>query len=449
MIQNVSTIGLGKLGAPLAACLASKGLHVVAVDVDEKKVDAVNSGRAPVHEPGLEEMIEENRPRLKATTSIAEAIAATGVTFIVVPTPSAPDGEFSLEYALTACAEIGKALAEKDGYHLVVMTSTVMPGSTGGPILDALQKHSGKKAGFDFGLCYSPEFIALGSVIRDFLHPDFLLIGESDPRAGQLLADLYLEVVDGEPPVARMTFVNAELAKLAVNTFVTTKISFANMLARICEKLPGGDVDSITSAIGLDSRIGRRYLTGAVAYGGPCFPRDNLALRALARSVGAPFDIAEATDSFNRGQIVSLANMVAKHLGGAGTVAILGLSYKPDTDVVEEATGSLLAAELLKGGHRVVAFDPAGGRNASARLGAGLELAESADACVRAGDVVVVATPWSEFRGIDVETWRSANGNPRVVVDCWRMLAGLRTEPGIHYIALGTGAYESAAPEGA
>jgi UDPglucose 6-dehydrogenase len=195
-------------------------------------------------------------------------------------------------------------------------------------------------------MCYNPEFIALGSVIRDFLNPDFVLIGESDERSGQVLEGIYRQVCENDPPIVRMNFINAELTKLAVNTFVTTKISFANMLARICERLPGADVDVVTRALGLDSRIGAKYLKGAVSYGGPCFPRDNLALIATARKVGAPADIAEATDRFNRWQVGWLADLVWAYLPEGGVVGILGLAYKPNTDVVEESVGLLLAGEL-------------------------------------------------------------------------------------------------------
>ena len=205
----VSIVGLGKLGAPMAACFASRGFRVIGVDMDEGKVAALNAGRAPVFEPGLEELVSTARDRLSATTNLGEAVLASDVTFVVVATPSDERGGFSLRYVLPACEQIGAALAQKTDFHTVVLTSTVMPGSMGGPVRAALEEASGKRAGVDFGLCYSPEFIALGSVIRDFLNPDFLLVGESDPRAGDQLASLYHAVVETDAPVARMNFVNA------------------------------------------------------------------------------------------------------------------------------------------------------------------------------------------------------------------------------------------------
>ena len=422
----------------MAACLAAKGRHVIGVDADPLKVEAINQKHAPVFEPGLEELIGRADGRLMATHNIEEAVAASRITFIVVATPSEPDGGFSLQYVLPACEAIGRALRAKSGFHLVVLTSTVLPGATGGAVRSTLEKASGHLAGKDFGLCYNPEFIALGTVIRDFLNPDFVLIGESDERSGELLESLYREIYEKSPQVARMNFVNAEIAKLSVNAFITTKISFANMLARLCEKLPDANVDLVTAALGLDSRIGAKYLKGAVSYGGPCFPRDNVALAAFARSVGAPADIAEATHRFNGLQIELLADLVKEHAGANGRAGILGLTYKPQTDVVEESVGCLLAQQLAARGVSVLACDPAGNANASRGLNGSVVLTDSAAECIRQSDVVALVTPWPQFMEIPTETWSRPDA-PRVVIDCWRSLGYLRNVPGVIYLAMGTG----------
>jgi len=436
--MRASVIGLGKLGSPLAACLAAKGLQVVGVDADAHKVEAINQGHAPVFEPQLEDMVRASEGRLRATSSIAEAVQASEITFIVVATPSEPNGDFSLRFALPVCEEIGHALAAKESYHVVVLTSTVMPGTTGGVVRDVLERASGKRLGPDFGLCYGPEFIALGSVVRDFLNPDFVLIGESDARAGEQLESIYHRVCENSPGVARMSFVNAELAKLSVNSYVTTKISFANMLARICERLPGSDVDVVTRALGLDTRIGGKYLKGAVSYGGPCFPRDNLALLALAKQLGVPADLAQATNHFNRAQIPWLADLACGQLSSRGTIGVLGLTYKPNTDVVEEAVGLLLAQELARRGCSVLAYDPTGKLNSVRALGEAAHFALSADECISASDVIVLATPWPEFVGIPASRWARV-GAPRVVVDCWRALPHLADAYGVLYMGLGLG----------
>jgi UDPglucose 6-dehydrogenase len=438
MSARVSVIGLGKLGSPLAACLASKGLTVVGVDHDPHKVEAINHGKAPVHEPGLGELIAQTQGRLTAVSDVEAAVGQTDITFIVVSTPSDPAGGFSLRYVDPVCQSIGRALARKNEYHLVCLTSTVMPGTTGGPVRELIEKASGKSVGTDFGLSYSPEFIALGSVIRDFLNPDMLLIGESDKRAGDLLQSLYAQVCENKPSVARMSFVNAEITKLAVNTYVTTKISYANMLARICERLAGANVDVITAALGLDTRIGAKYLKGALSYGGPCFPRDNLALAQLAQQLGVPPDLAQTVDRFNRSQVPWLADLVQRRT--KGIAGILGLTYKAGTDVVEEAAGFLLAKELAGRGVQVLAFDPAYGKQSPVGVADGICFADTADECIAKSDVVVLATAWPEFNKIPRQQWaRNSQQGPRTVIDCWRTLTSLQDEPGVHYLGLGLG----------
>jgi UDPglucose 6-dehydrogenase len=437
-LKTLAVVGLGKLGSPMVACLASKGFDVIGVDVDEQKVAAVADGRAPVFEPQLDELLAANKDRVTATTDLADAVRRSDMTFVVVATPSDEQGGFSLKWVLPACETIGAALAESDAFHTVVLTSTVMPGSTESEVVPVLERASGKRAGVDFGVCYSPEFIALGSVIRDFLNPDFLLVGESDDRAGTMLEALYRRVVETEAPVARMSFVNAELAKLSVNTFVTTKIAYANMLARMCERLPGADVDVVTDAIGLDTRIGRKYLRGAISYGGPCFPRDNVALATLARTLGAPAFVAEATDNANRDGIERLADLAEERLPEGGTVAVLGLSYKPNTDVVEEAPGMLLVGTLADRGVNVVAYDPAAGPNAERALAGRGRIVHSVDEALEGADSVVIATAWDEFKQLD-PTVLAREGERRTVIDCWRLLPRERVEEVAEYVELGKG----------
>jgi UDPglucose 6-dehydrogenase len=450
--ERISVVGLGKLGAPLAACFAWRGFPTIAVDVDPGKVQAIIDARALVHEPGLQELLDASQGRLTATDDYTSAVAGSDVTFVVVPTPSEETGAFSLRDVVRALTEIGAALRTKPDFHLVVLVSTVMPGAITQELEPLLELHSGKTCGRDFGLCYSPEFIALGSVIRDLLQPDFILIGESDPRSGEMLANLYGGFCENVSPVARMNFINAELAKLAINAYLTTKISFANMLARLCERLPAGNVDVVTSAVGMDSRIGGKYLKGAVGYGGPCFPRDNLALAALARSVGAPGILAEATDAFNRQQVRWLADLVRSRLPKNGHAGILGLAYKPNSDVVEDAVGLLLAQALLSDGFSVTAYDPTAIPQAQEELRrwyrmdherstehscpAGMTFASSALACIRQADVVIVATPWDEFKQLTVADC-VGDGHARTLIDCWRLLSHLWSSDQLAYLPLG------------
>ncbi len=439
--MKISVIGLGKLGAPLAAVFASKGFPVIGTDLNPAFVNAINAGRAPVDEPNLQELISDNRERLQATVDASAAVAATDVTFVIVPTPSDPDGRFTNRFILDAMQMVGEGLRRRTAYHVVVITSTVMPGSTGGEIRAALELHSGRRVGDGLGLCYNPEFIALGTVVRDMLSPDMILIGESDARAGDMLQRIYERSCDSRPVIRRMNFVNAELTKIAVNTYVTTKISYANMLADICDRLPGADVDAVTQAVGSDSRVGAKYLRGAIGYGGPCFPRDNVAFASLARSLGARADLAEATDTMNRYQVERVLGAVQARLPAGGTVGVLGLSYKPDTAVVEESQGLMLASRLADEGHAVIAFDPKGLEAALAATGGSFAPALSAEECVRRASLVVVMTPWPEFRAIPVDAF--ARARRLTVVDCWRLLSQEEIGPVADLVHLGRGAVDA------
>jgi UDPglucose 6-dehydrogenase len=416
--KKVAVIGLGKLGSPMAAAVAARGVAVIGADLDSVKVEKINRGEAPVNETNLADYVRRGHERLRATTDLEAATIGAEIVFIIVPTPSEPQGGFSIRHVLSACESIGCGLKKKKAFTVVVITSTVMPGSTGGLIRECLEKHSGKKAGKDFGLCYSPEFIALGSVIHDFLNPDFILCGESDPRSGEILDAFYQTVCENEPYIAHLNFVNAELSKLAVNTFVTTKITYANMLAQICERLPGGDVDKVTAAIGHDTRIGGKYLKGAVGYGGPCFPRDNLAMGALARSLGAQAALAESTDRQNRAEVARIADLVNRNAKPGSKVGILGLSYKPDTEVIDEAQGMHLARQLLESGRDILVYDPMAMEAARVVLGDAPQYCGTAEECIRQADIVVIAVPWKEFLQIPDSAFTSRR---IVLIDAWRI----------------------------
>jgi UDPglucose 6-dehydrogenase len=434
---HYSIVGLGKLGASMAAAIAGRGFDVIGVDVNGSVVEAINAGRAPVGETGLAEAIAVNRARLSATAHHGDAVARSDVTFVVVPTPSDHRGMFSLQYASYAFREIGRGLAGKDGYHLVVLTSTVIPGSTSQVLLPELEAASGKKCGRDFGLCYGPEFIALGSVIRDFLNPDFTLIGEFDERSGAILECCYAEIVENGAPCKRMSLENAELTKLAVNTFVTTKIAYANMLAELCEMIPGGDVDVVSDALGADKRIGRRYLTGGLGFGGPCFPRDNVALSAFGRRVGANTEIAVTTDAANRAPVRRLVEQIRAAVLPGGTVAVLGLAYKPQSHVIERSQGLEAALAIAGHGIRVVCYDPLAREAARNDLKDKALVLDSAKACLNQADVVVIANADPEFARLTSEDFPQRSP-PIQVIDCWRLLRRqLEGSANVHYRAIG------------
>jgi UDPglucose 6-dehydrogenase len=411
---KLCVVGLGKLGAPLAAVLAAAGHQVSGVDTSDAVVAALAQGRSPVRETGLQEMLDIAGSRLTATNHLAAAVRRSEMTFIIVPTPTRDGGGFSLEHVLPAVAGIGDALRDRGGRHVVVITSTVMPGSTDGPIRSTLETHAGRTVGDDLGLCYSPEFIALGTVIRDMTHPDLVLIGSDMVWAAERLESVVGSYTPDRPPLIRLSLIDAEVAKIAVNTFITTKLSFANQLAEICERLPGADSLAVAQAIGVDTRIGSKYLTPATAYGGPCFPRDNLAFSALARSVGLAADIPEATDRVNRRQSARLADLVMVHLPRDGRVTVLGLTYKPGTPVIDQAPGISLARELTARGVAVTVHDPSGTEAAQGALGDAVSYEGNLGAALTPADVVVITTRWPEYAGV------AALAGSRLIIDCWR-----------------------------
>lgn len=444
MTNRISVIGLGKLGASMAAAFGSRGFDVVGVDVNQHSVDLVNNGHAPVQETNLEETISANCERIRATMSHEDAILNSDISFVIVPTPSDERGAFSLQYAEWAFREMGKAIGKKNAYHNVVLTSTVLPGSTRQALLPLLEKESGKRAGKDFGLCYSPEFIALGSIIQDFLHPDFTLIGELDERCGSQLEEIYSRVAVNGAPSARMSLENAELTKISINTFVTTKITFANMLAEICEQIPGGNIDIVTNALGLDTRIGRKYLTGSIGYGGPCFPRDNVALSFIARELGIEAGLAEITDSMNRSIAEKVAQRILPMVRKGATVAVLGLSYKPFSHVTEESQGVYVAQHLSKHGIRVVAYDPMSNEMTLEELKRNVVVLDAIEDCLKQAEAVLVTTPDPVFKELVAASFQNEFAEV-LVVDFWRILKEkLENAPGIRYVAVGTSIDDSA-----
>lgn len=403
-MSKVSVIGLGKLGGPMAAVYSSKGHKVIGLDLNETFVDAINEKRAPVKEPGLQQLLEKYP--FPATTSYAEAIKASDTSFVIVPTPSDESGFFINDYLLTAVRSIGEEIAKKKRYHLVVICSTTMPGSVDGVIRETLEEAAGRSVGDNLGLCYSPEFIALGSVIDNMLNPDMVLIGESDRTAGSKLELLAKTIVSA--PVRRMSITNAELAKIAVNTYITMKISYANTLAEICEKIPTGDAHAVANAVGMDSRIGRKYLTPGTAFGGPCFPRDTVAFAALADRLGVPADLARATDTVNDWQTDRLANMVGLYADKKKPVMVLGTSYKPGTPVKDESPGLKLAAELEKRGFEVRTHDPSD------------EVVPSVTASLlQNASVAVLMTPWPQYKKLVPECFQQ--NQKLVIIDCWNL----------------------------
>lgn len=417
MIDRISVVGLGRLGLPLAVVLASKGLKVVGVDNNPKVIEAIKKGRIFTREPNLEKMLEENRTRLSVTDDLAAAVDLTDATLVMVATPSEDDGRLSLRYVSEVCHDIGIALRDKKGFHLVVINSTVNPGDCERVIRPMLEKESGRT---DFGFCYVPEFVALGNIIKGYLSPDFVLIGAKDTRSFEAAEEIYTYFIP-DYHIVRTNLVNAELAKMWLNCALTTKITLANQIAEMCEAIPGADVDVVTHMLGLDSRVSPKFLRGGTAFGGPCLVRDVHSLLVSARTFGVDLPLIETVGKLNDWQIDRLLNIIGKHCKRDARVGILGLSYKVGVDSMEPSAGQALV-ERLGRVVTVVAYDP------MVQIG---QSVKSAQMCVDRSDVVVVPTPWPEFKKVKFYEGQT-------VIDCWRMLDKDDVEgDGAKYVALG------------
>lgn len=435
--KKLSVIGLGKLGACSAACFASKGFDVIGVDINKDFVDSINNGKAPVYEPRLQKTMDLSGKRFKATQDYEEAIKKSDVTFLIVPNPSKEDGIFSDKYLQDALEHLSSALgmSEKE-YHVFVITSTVSPCTTEKNLIPLIESVSGRRLNRGFGVCYNPAFIALGSVIRDFLNPDMILIGESEKKAGDIVEKIYKRVCENNPYYSRMSIVSAEIAKISLNCYITMKISFANTLANICEQIPGADVDAISKALGADKRVSPYYLKGGLNFGGPCFPRDNRAFMAFTDQYGYDAILAKATDLVNDLQTSYLMKRVLSHIkdSKSKTVSVLGLSYKPDTPVIEESPSIKLIEGLLKEDLEVVVYDSLAMDNTRAIFEDKIIYASSLKDCIASSSVCVIATEADEFKMID-ESY--ITHNPIVIIDCWRMFDSSKFGQKVKYEALG------------
>lgn len=358
---------------------------------------------------------------MEFATDYGRAVRDSDITMITVPTPSNPDGRFSNASVEAVLTKIAPALRAKNTFHIVGVVSTVMPGTSERVFKTALESMTGKVCGRDFGLLYNPEFVALGSVIHDFLHPDLLLIGASDDRAGQAAKELYASVVESDPYYAVMNLTNAEITKLSLNCYVTMKISFANELAAICERIPGADVDVVTTAIGADARVGRKYLKGGLGFGGPCFPRDNLAFQRCAEDAGTQAHLSPRVVEVNREIVDRLLAMVGEYVLPGSTIALLGLSYKPGTHIVEESQPVMLARRLLDAGYIVRMHDPRALGSAAEALGGRGTYCDCPYEAVANASAVIMLTPWPQYSQLDIGRLEDRAGPLPVLIDCWRI----------------------------
>ncbi|MBS7609833.1 UDP-glucose/GDP-mannose dehydrogenase family protein [Candidatus Bathyarchaeota archaeon] len=416
----ISFFGLGRVGLTMAACFASRDFRVIGFDVNEEKVKIINRGKAPFFEPELDVLVKDSVEKglLRATTNPSEAILNADLTFITVGTPSAPDGSIDLRYVKSALALIGESLRHKENWHLVVLKSTVVPTTTERVVKPIIEEVSSKRCGYSFGLCVNPEFLREGSAVRDVFKPDRIIIGEFDKRSGDTLEDFYGKFYGEEtPPTIRTTPVNAELIKYASNAFLAMKVSFINMIANLCQKLPGADVNVVAEAIGLDKRIGSLFLKAGAGGGGPCFGKDLAALKKFAESLGASTSLIDATIQVNEQQPLNLIKLAEKHLGNlkGKRIAILGLSFKPNTDDITDAPSIKLVRGLLDEGAEITVYDPKTMENFRGLFGNSIKYAFDATSCIKGADCAIIVTEWKEFKNIPPEIFLELMRTPLLI----------------------------------
>ena len=420
MNAKIAVIGSGYVGLTIATCFASKGFKVICVDVDEEKVNKINSAVAPFYEPELDKLLKKgvDSGALTATTDINLAVSDANISFICVGTPSKPDGSIDLSHVKEATKSVGKALRERKGYHLVVVKSTVIPGTTERLILPIIKKESGMNLGEDFGLAANPEFLREGSAVKDFLNPDRIIIGGCDDRSTDELEGLYRAFYGSNmPPIVKTTPSTAELIKYANNAFLAMKVSFINTIANICERTLNADVAGVAKGIGLDERISGLFLKAGLGYGGPCLSKDIKALISYSRSVGYKPILLEAVEDVNNAQprrAIELAKTLIGDLRGK-RVAILGLSFKPNTSDMRNAVSIKLINYLLRKEAKVVAYDPVAIDNARKIFKDKIQYAGSPIECIQNADCCIVVTEWDEFKKLKPEDFLKHMKTPAVI----------------------------------
>ena len=433
--MRIAMIGTGYVGLVSGACLADFGHHVVCVDKDSAKIDGLKAGRMPIWEPGLEGLVKANadRGRLEFTTDLAAGVEGADAVFIAVGTPARRgDGHADLSYVFGAVKELAKALKGP----VVVVTKSTVPVGTGDEIARLL-KEEGAPDGTS--VASNPEFLREGAAIRDFKIPDRIVIGADDDRAREVLKEIYRPLFLNEAPILFTGRRTAELTKYAANAFLATKISFINEIADLCEAVDA-DVQDVARGIGLDNRIGAKFLHAGPGFGGSCFPKDTLALLQTATAAGVEQRIVSTVVDVNDRRKERMAERVAKALGGlkGKRIAVLGLAFKPNTDDMRDAPSLPLVAGLLAGGASVAAFDPVAMDQARPLMGE-VEMAKDAEAAAKNADALVIVTEWDEFRALDLDAI-AATMRGKVLVDLRNVYDRAEAErAGLIYYGVGRG----------
>lgn len=403
--MEISIIGGGYVGNVTGICLAELGYNVTIVDINKKIIENINNGIPPIYEPGLKEILEKNSIRIHATNDIYSAVMDTDISFICVGTPSGNDGSIDLSYIESAAADIGKSLKEKREFHVVVVKSTVIPGTCDTVVAPCIEKYSEKVRDIEFGVCSNPEFLREGKAVYDFHHPDRIVIGSENIECIRILRQLYSNF---NCPVIECPIKTAEMIKYASNAFLALKISYANEIGNLC-KIMGIDSYDVFHGVGLDKRIGPLFFNAGLGFGGSCFPKDVKALHNLAESYGITPVLLNAALQVNAQQPDKMISLLEHHLSPYNKkIGVLGLAFKPDTDDIREAKSIEIVTSLLKKGAKIIAYDPLATSNFK-KLFPGITYADSGEEVVRTSEAIVIVTEWPEFENL--------NYNGKIVID--------------------------------
>lgn len=426
--MKVSIIGTGYVGSVSAACFADLGHEVICIDIDEEKVKQINAGTAPIWEEGLDDLLAKyTQKSLIATTDYDYAVQNSDASFICVGTPSDEDGNIDLSIVKAASASLGKAIAKKEHYHVVVVKSTVVPETTEKVVLPLVEEYSGKKTGKDFGIAMNPEFLREGKAVYDFMHPDKIVVGAIDERSGFVVSELYrgldCEITHTNPRTA-------EMIKYVNNSFLATKISFANEVGNICKQL-GIDTYEVMDAVGTDFRIERQFLNSGAGFGGSCFPKDVKAIIGKANEIGYAPQLLEAVVDVNDRQPLKMLELLQKKIRSlkGKRIAVLGLAFKNDTDDIRESRSIPVIFELLKQGADIAAYDPMA-EESMKKLFPEITYCKNSSEALKEAEGCLIMTEWSEFRNLDKEFEAMAN---RVVIDGRHLIKPERLSVEIDY----------------
>jgi UDPglucose 6-dehydrogenase len=408
--MKIAVVGTGYVGLVAGACLAENGNEVICVDKDASKVKTLKRGQIPIYEPGLEELVRRNRneKRLTFTTALGKAVRNSQIIFIAVGTPTGEDGSADLQHVLAVAQD---AAREMNGYKVIVNKSTV-PVGTAAKVREVVRRETTHP----FSVVSNPEFLKQGAAIEDFMKPDRVVIGAEDPRAAELMKELYAPFTRTGAPIMLMDCASAELCKYAANAMLATRISFMNEVANVCEAV-GADVDQVRRAVAADRRIGPSFLFPGVGYGGSCFPKDVKALLRFAAAEQYRFRILEAVEAVNEAQKLRLLRKLEQHFGGPAAlkgkrIAVWGLAFKPRTDDMREAPSAALIQGLLAAGATVTAYDPEAMKVARGIFGSKVTYAENSYAALTGADALVIVTEWNEFREPDFARIKKLLRNP-------------------------------------